>query len=399
MSRGFQFGQDAVEQLEFARDTEEIGPVDHAFLVPERLSQTFFDLREEKRMVADLAQLHQLVHQGSSASFASLTLDGQRSILRHGVVQAALQCRQFAFDDVLDLFRELRFDFFLQPTEKKRTQDFVQTSNDQQGLLVIELDLFARQGGERRVEPIGERRRRLEDRRQDKIEQRPQFGQIVLERRAGEQQPVWRVAVVRVENLSEFTVVILHAVAFVDDHVLQRDLREDRSIAHDVLVGGEQNVEPVVANGLSEHLANVRQAFVLNDDDVRRPALKFRRPIGERREWHDDQRRARVLLQVDQMHDQGDGLNRLAEAHLVGENTVQIVVVQRHEPFEALQLVRFQLATDEHFRLLGDGLADAMGDGVVRLFGVVFVVLVRRGDLHGVANGLVVAGLIDDGHG
>lgn len=59
----------------------------------------------------------------------------------------------------------------------------------------------------------------LEDGRQQEVEQRPQFGQFVLQRRPGEQQAVRR-DVVRVQHLRQLAVVVLHAVALVDYHVL-----------------------------------------------------------------------------------------------------------------------------------------------------------------------------------
>ena len=75
----------------------------------------------------------------------------------------------------------------------------MQTANDQQRFFGIQLDFFAGRG-ERRVEPLLERRARFEDRREEKVQQGPQFGQLVLQGRAGEQETM-RSDVVRVENL------------------------------------------------------------------------------------------------------------------------------------------------------------------------------------------------------
>ena len=84
-------------------------------------------------------------------------------------------------------------------------------------------------GGERRVEPLLEGGHRLEDGGQQEVEQGPQLGQLVLERRPRQQQTVGRV-VRRVEHERQLAVVVLHTVALVDDHVLPAALwrgRED----------------------------------------------------------------------------------------------------------------------------------------------------------------------------
>jgi hypothetical protein len=43
---------------------------------------------------------------------------------------------------------------------------------------------------------------------------------------------------------------------------------------------------------------------------------------------------------------EGDGLESFTEAHLVGEDTVEAVVMQRHHPVQALQLVAAHQAVD-----------------------------------------------------
>ena len=74
-----------------------------------------------------------------------------------------------------------------------------------------------------RVEPLLEGGDRLEDVWEEEVEQGPHLWQAILEWRAGQQESVWRY-VMRVEHLCESTVVILHSVAFVDDHVLPLQL-------------------------------------------------------------------------------------------------------------------------------------------------------------------------------
>lgn len=78
--------------------------------------------------------------------------------------------------------------------------------------------------GEGGVEPLLESATALEDGGQQEVEQGPQLGQLVLQRRPGEQQAA-RGQVMCVQDLSQLTVMVLHPVALVHDHVLPPKLR------------------------------------------------------------------------------------------------------------------------------------------------------------------------------
>ena len=85
--------------------------------------------------------------------------------------------------------------------------------------------------GKRRVEPLLEGVASSEDRRQQEVEEGPELRQLVLKRRAGQQEPVVG-RVVRVQDLSQLAVVVLHSVALVDDHVLPTNLETKRNRTH-----------------------------------------------------------------------------------------------------------------------------------------------------------------------
>lgn len=78
--------------------------------------------------------------------------------------------------------------------------------------------------GEGRVEPLLKGAAALKDGGQQEVKQRPQLGQLVLQRRAGQQEAP-RGHVVGVQHLRQLAVVVLHAVTLVHDHVLPADLR------------------------------------------------------------------------------------------------------------------------------------------------------------------------------
>ena len=76
---------------------------------------------------------------------------------------------------------------------------------------------------ERSIEPLIERVAALKDGGQQKVEQGPQFRQLVLQRGASEEQSV-RGDVVLIEDLSELAVMVLHSMTLVYNHVLPANL-------------------------------------------------------------------------------------------------------------------------------------------------------------------------------
>jgi len=224
---------------------------------------------KNERMVADLAQLHDGVHEGLGAVLAALVVGQDLAPGLHVVVDLALQRRHVALDDVLDLVGQLALHLLLEAPEQERPEHLVQAPDDEQRLLLVQLHLLAG-GGEGRVEPLLEGGAGLEDGGQQEVEEGPELGQLVLERRAGEEQAVRR-DVGHVERVGELAVVVLHAVALVDDHVLPADLAQARLVPDHVLVGGGDHVELAAADLRLQALARVRVALVDDVDDRGRP--------------------------------------------------------------------------------------------------------------------------------
>jgi len=99
--------------------------------------------------------------------------------------ELALEGRHLALDDALDLVGQVLLDVLLEAAQEERAQNLVQAPDDEERLLLVELDLvLAARVGKGRVEPLVERLDRAEDLGQDKVEERPQLGEVVL--RAGE---------------------------------------------------------------------------------------------------------------------------------------------------------------------------------------------------------------------
>jgi len=67
-------------------------------------------------------------------------------------------------------------------------------------------------------------------------------------------------------------------------------------------------------------------------------------------------------------------LDRLAKAHLVGQDAVEVVVEERHQPLQTLELVVVEaLAWTEHLGLLANLLRDVVCNLVVARLLVVLV--------------------------
>ena len=106
------------------------------------------------------------------------------------LIKLSLPLAQLTHYDLLRLLRKVFLHVSLQSTQQERSQDFVQTTNDKQGLFFAEVHLvLATRVGKWRIEPLIERFDRLEDLGQNKVENGPKLGQIVLQRRSSQDQP------------------------------------------------------------------------------------------------------------------------------------------------------------------------------------------------------------------
>ena len=176
------------------------------------------------------------------------------------------------------------------------------------------------------VEPRLERFEVVEDVGQQEVEQRPQLGQIVLERRPREQQPV---AILvhrnRLQLADETAIHVLQPMALVDDHELPPELPQLRNVADDNLVRRDHHGEDAFLL-LAEILPAQRLALFLGtviDDglDARRPMLELALPVVQRRQRPNHQERPGNIL-LPQMREHRDRLHRLPELSAVESTRV-----------------------------------------------------------------------------
>ncbi|KAI3476086.1 hypothetical protein L1887_62392 [Cichorium endivia] len=183
----------------------------------------------------------------------------------------------------------------------------------------------------------GRARRRQRDVGEEEVEQRPELHEVVLERRAGDEQAGARVE--GTHDLGEHRVDVLDAVRLVNDDVLPRELLERALFAQAHLVGGDEHVKVLGQQVFVDDLVALLLGALEGDHvEAGHPALELAVPVVQRRLGHDDEVEAGRVAEVAEVAEEGDGLERLAEAHLVCEDAVDAVVVERDHPVEALDL-------------------------------------------------------------
>ena len=193
---------------------------------------------------------------------------------------------------------------------------------------------------------------------QQEMEQRPQLAQVILQRRAGQAQAVVRAQVAC--GLGRLGGGVLDVLRLVEDQQVILVLPELLGIARQQGIGGE---DQVVFGDLRERLAPAR-AVQREHAQVGGEAFGLVQPVGDQAGRHDHQCRAGQAPGLLLQQHEGEGLQRLAQAHVVGEDAAGADFAQRLHPAQALVLVGAQLGVEAGGNLcrLGTVVAQAMGD-------------------------------------
>ena len=239
-----ELGQQAVQQAELAallhqliRGGEHDAPVHPA--------------RYQIRVVAVLAQLHQhVVQRGGThrhrAGVAGYLLEQVRDCLVHQrVVELSLRLHHVRVEDNLFFARQVGLHVTLKATEQEGLEDAVQLIDHLDalaGFLVVDAVVLLLLLG--KVEPALELRQGGEDVGEEKVQQRPQLREGVLQRCSSQQQLVRGRDGLQLAD--EFAVEVLQAVALVDDQVLEVVLLQKLAIGHDDLEGGDDHRESIL---------------------------------------------------------------------------------------------------------------------------------------------------------
>ena len=129
----------------------------------------------------------------------------------------------------------------------------------------------------------------------------------------------------------------------VQDQVLPLLTPEDRLVLGDQPVRGDAHVERVgLGPALALQFTLLGGAKVGQDLKRRGPLLELNLPVQHHGRGYHDEVRAPYAVVARQVRQQRDGLDRLPEAHLVGEDPVESLVVAAHQPVESHVLVLAQ---------------------------------------------------------
>ena len=257
----------------------------------------------------------------------------------------------------------------LDPSQQKGSQDLVQLLHHR--LLIRSLPL----------EPFVKGLGAAEDVWQEKVEQRPQLVQVVLKRRAGDQEPIPRLE--QPDDLREGGLLVLNSMSLVerasasedcisrggargptyliDDDVLPREFLEVRLLSKHHLVARDADVEFLVDEPISDQLSALLLGTLKHQHvDLGSPLLELPLPVVQRRLGHRDEMRPGHVADVAQIAEESNRLQRLPEAHLVGQDARNTILVQRYQPVQPGNLIVSHLAVlHERWRVPEGGLGRA----------------------------------------
>jgi len=295
-----------------------------------------------------LPQLHHCVHQVWHVTAPRLGEKG-KILLKNSTVIFLLNICQLDLDDCL-FFRLQRFlHILLHPPQHERLEYSLELFNL---ILVLHVTkLFVE------VVNVTELLRLKES------EKREQLGYVVLERGSGQQQP--GLDIKKPQTLKELALLVLKSVSLINDTGSPADVLEVHDISDDNLVGGDEDMKLVdVLHSLTVLLFVVHIVLLdhvpaglgaVVDDHVHvSPAVKLPLPVGNGAKGRDDQEGAADAVLVDGVNP-GEGLDCLAETHLVSQETVPVLIPGKVEPVDTLKLIRPQCILILKDRRLGPG--------------------------------------------
>ena len=177
--------------------------------------------------------------------------------------------------------------------------------------------------------------------RVEELEERAELAEVVLDRRAGERQPVARLQ--QAARLGGLRRRVLDRLRFVEDDGVEVDRGQEADVAPQRAVGRHDDVELV---HLGLQLLAVGAA-VLDHLQLRGEVRRLLDPVVDHAPRGDDERRQLGRLGGRAVGlQQGEHLHRLAEAHVVGQHAAEAELAQEVEPAEPLALIAAQLAAE-----------------------------------------------------
>ena len=179
-----------------------------------------------------------------------------------------------------------------------------------------------------------------EQARHDDAQQRPQVAEGVLHRRAGDGQPEGgaQVAGHRVHLRG----AVLQELCLVEDHPAPVESAVLAGVDPQERVAGDHHVRPrhlVRHGGAALAGGGVQDAHV----EVRGELLGLGRPHGHHGARRDHEERRPLGPGLARVGEEREGLDGLAQAHVVGQDPAEVLLPQEREPAQALLLVGAQV--------------------------------------------------------
>ncbi|MNM56734.1 hypothetical protein D3C81_679110 [compost metagenome] len=281
----------------------------------------------QARVAAHLPQLQQRFEDDDLAARHALLVDFLAHFLihrqAHGFVQVALRPRQFHLAHHLRLRRQFLGHVIFRAAQQERLDAAVQQHAAQR--VVLAFDRMAELGVEGFLV--------AQQARQQEVELRPQFAQVVFQRRAGQTQAVARAQQARA--LRRLAARILDVVRFVEDDQVEIMLAQGFLVARQQGVGGQHQVALIDLVELLRAVLALQQQHFQAGRELGRLVL----PVAHQTRRRNDERRMRQTARFLFHQDMRQGLHRLAETHVIGQDARQVMVAQELHPRQAIGLV------------------------------------------------------------
>lgn len=150
------------------------------------------------------------------------------------------------------------------------------------------------------------------------------------------------------EDLPALGLEVLDVLSLIQDHIVPLLAAEDGVVSHCDLIAGDADVETVqLRPPLPLQLTLLRRPEIGHDLERWTPPLELDLPVHQDSRWYNHQVRPPDALLDGQMRQQRDGLDGLAQAHLIGQDAVHAAVVQSGHPVDTKELVLSEWELDE----------------------------------------------------
>ena len=183
----------------------------------------------------------------------------------------------------------------------------------------------------------------------EEVHQGPELADAVLHRRAGEGDAEAALLAGAAEVAGGLALLgggILDRLGLIDHHPLPVDRFEQLAVALEQAIAGEHQVDTVEGLPQGRLRGGAAGAVVLPHPQLRREARRLPFPVGEHRGGgHQQHGPPQFLLRLEVLQE-GQQLDRLAQAHVVGQTGALVEAVQEGQPAQAPLLIGPQLARE-----------------------------------------------------